>query len=172
MDREFGTWTPTEKQKGWDWFSVQLENETELMCYQIRDGSNKVSSFSSGTFVEKDGNFSPLAKEDFTVEPTGYWKSPSTKAVYPSGWKLKVPKVDLDLTVTPVMQNQELDTRGTTMIVYWEGACEVSGKAGGKEITGRAYVELVGYDRSHDSPNLAYFLMGNSFEFPSKSIFG
>ena len=172
MDREFGTWTPTEKQKGWDWFSVQLENETELMCYQIRDGSNAVSDFSSGTFVEKDGDFTPLAKADFTIEPTGFWKSPSTKAVYPSGWKLKVPKFDLNLEVTPVMQEQELDTRGTTMIVYWEGACEVRGTAGGKNIAGRAYVELVGYDRSHDSPNLAYFLMGNSFEFPSKSIFG
>jgi len=70
------------------------------------------------------------------------------------------------------MENQELDTRGTTMIVYWEGACEVRGKSDGADVLGRAYVELVGYDRSHDSPNLAYFLMGNQFEFPSKSIFG
>ncbi len=172
MDREFGTWTPTEKQKGWDWFSVQLDDETELMCYQIRDGSNAVPEFSSGTFVEKDGKFTPLAKADFTIEPTGYWRSPSTKAVYPSGWKLKVSKFKLDLEVTPVMPEQELDTRGTTMIVYWEGTCEVRGKVADKSIAGRAYVELVGYDRSHDSPNLAYFLMGNSFEFPSKSIFG
>ncbi|MBK7707393.1 MAG: hypothetical protein IPJ30_16990 [Acidobacteria bacterium] len=29
------TWTPTENQKGWDWFSIQLENNTELMCYQL-----------------------------------------------------------------------------------------------------------------------------------------
>ena len=70
------------------------------------------------------------------------------------------------------MENQELDTRGTTMIIYWEGACEVTGKANEEDIKGRAYIELVGYDRSHDSPNLAYFLMGNQFEFPSKSIFG
>jgi len=85
---------------------------------------------------------------------------------------LKVPKLGLDLAVTPVMQDQELDTRGTTMIIYWEGACEVAGKAGEWDVTGRAYVELVGYDRSHDQPNLAFFLMGNNFEFPPKSIFG
>jgi predicted secreted hydrolase len=54
---------------------------------------------------------------------------------------LKIPKFDLDLKVTPVMQNQELDTRGTTMIVYWEGACEVAGKSGENDIKGRAYVE-------------------------------
>jgi predicted secreted hydrolase len=171
MDREFGTWTPTERQKGWDWFSIQLDDERELMCYQLRDSEGGISPFSSGTFVDENGDFTPLSHEDFSVEPTGYWKSPRTNATYPSGWKIKVPKFDLDLTITPVMQDQELDTRGTTMIVYWEGACKVSGNAAANEISGRAYVELVGYDRSHDQPNLAYFLMGNSFEFPSRSIF-
>ena len=171
MDREFGTWTPTENQKGWDWFSVQLDDETELMCYQLRNSTGGVSAFSSGNFVAQDGEFTPLASEDFTIEPTGYWKSPNTKATYPSGWKLKIPKFEIDLIVTPIMENQELDTRGTTMIVYWEGACEVVGKVKDKDVKGRAYVELVGYDRSHDAPNLAYFLMGNEFEFPPKSFF-
>jgi predicted secreted hydrolase len=168
MDREFGTWAPTENQKGWDWFSIQLDDETELMCYQLRNSTGGVSSFSSGTFVEKDGEWTPLSSKDFSIEPTGYWKSPTTKATYPSGWKLKVPKFNVDLIVTPAMENQELDTRGTTMIIYWEGACEVLGTAKGKDVKGRAYVELVGYDRSHDQPNLAYFLMGSDFEFPAK----
>ena len=172
MDREFGTWTPTERQKGWDWFSVQLENGCELMCYQLRDSKNAVSPHSSGTYVDEFGNFTPLSSEDFSIEPIGYWKSPRTEATYPSGWKLKSEKFSLDLTVTPIIQDQELDTRGTTMIIYWEGACEVSGKAGDFDVSGRAYVELVGYDRSHESPNLAYFLMGNQFEFPGRSIFG
>lgn len=172
MDREFGTWTPTENQKGWDWFSIQLDDDTELMCYQLRNNAGGVSSYSSGNFVAQDGGFTPLSSEDFTIEPTGYWKSPNTKATYPSGWKLKVPKFEVDLTVTPVIEDQELDTRGTTMIIYWEGACEVAGKVKDKDVKGRAYVELVGYDRSHDAPNLAYFLMGNEFQVPSKSFFG
>lgn len=172
MDREFGTWTPTENQKGWDWFSIQLDDETELMCYQLRNSSNGISPYSSGVFIEQNGEYTPLSNDDFTIEPTGYWKSPNTKATYPSGWKIKVPKFDLDLKVSPVIQNQELDTRGTTMIIYWEGACEVKGTSNDKKISGNAYVELVGYDRSHESPNLAYFLMGNQFEFPAKSFFG
>lgn len=171
MDREFGTWTPTENQKGWDWFSIQLDNETELMCYQLRNSTNGISPYSSGVFVGKDSEYSPLSKKDFVIEPTGYWKSHRTKATYPSGWKIKVDKYGLDLAVTPVIEDQELDTRGTTMIVYWEGACQVTGKSGKDKVSGNAYVELVGYDRSHDSPNLAYFLMGNNFEFPPKSIF-
>jgi predicted secreted hydrolase len=172
MDREFGTWTPTENQKGWDWFSIQLDNNCELMCYQLRDSENNISPFSSGTFVNENGEFEPLSKEDFSIEPTGFWKSPNTKATYPSGWRVKSERYAFDLTVTPVIQDQELDTRGTTMIIYWEGACKVKGKAGESDIKGRAYVELVGYDRSHESPNLAYFLVGNQFEFPPRSIFG
>ncbi len=172
MDREFGTWTPTENQKGWDWFSIQLDNNCELMCYQLRNSADEVSPFSSGTYVNENGDFEHLTREDFTIEPTGFWKSPGSHATYPSGWRIKVPKMGLDLTVEPVIEDQELDTRGTTMIIYWEGACEVAGKAGEFDIKGRAYVELVGYDRSHDQPNLAYFLMGNQFEFPPKSFFG
>lgn len=172
MDREFGTWTPTENQKGWDWFSVQMDDETELMCYQLRSGTNAVSPFSCGVVVEQDGDYTPLSNQDFKVEPTGYWKSPRSKTTYPSGWRIIVPKFDIELTLTPIIEDQELDTRGTTMIIYWEGACEVSGTVKNKKVSGRAYVELVGYDRSHDQPNLAYFLMGNQFEFPAKSFFG
>ena len=172
MDREFGTWTPTENQKGWDWFSIQLDNNCELMCYHLRNSKGEVSAFSSGTFVNEHGEFQHLAAEDFTIEPTGYWKSPRTNATYPSGWRVKVPRMALDLTAAPVIEDQELDTRGTTMIIYWEGACETQGKAGEADVKGRAYVELVGYDRSHDQPNLAYFLMGNQFEFPPRSFFG
>jgi predicted secreted hydrolase len=172
MDREFGTWTPTENQKGWDWFSIQLDNNCELMCYLLRNSEGVASPFSSGTYVNERGEFEHLTHDDFTIEPTGYWKSPVSKATYPNGWRVKVPKMALDLTIAAVIEDQELDTRGTTMIIYWEGACEVEGKAGEADVKGRAYVELVGYDRSHDQPNLAYFLMGNQFEFPPKSFFG
>lgn len=172
MDREFGTWIATEKQKGWDWFSIQLDNGCDLMCYQLRDGSNAVSEFSSGTFVEPDGTSTYLNHRDFDIVPTGYWKSPRSGATYPSGWKLSIPRFDLEVTVIPVMQDQELDTRGTTMIVYWEGACLVNAARGSESLSGQAYVELVGYDRSHDNPNLAHFLMGSEFDHPPTSVFG
>ncbi|MGI8813004.1 MAG: lipocalin family protein [Pyrinomonadaceae bacterium] len=170
MDREFGTWTPTEKQKGWDWFSIQLDNDCELMCYQLRSGSGEISPYSSGTFVDEHGNITGLQNSDFEITPTGEWKSEVSGAMYPSGWQVRVPRLQLELTITPVMRDQELDTRGTTMIVYWEGACGIKASAGGIPVGGNAYVELVGYDRSHDQPNLARFLMGNSLELLAKMI--
>ena len=171
MDREFGTWKPTENQKGWDWFSIQLDHDCELMCYQLRNGKGEPSPFSSGSFVEPDGTSTALDADDFTVQVLGEWTSPKSGATYPSGWRLTVPSRDLDLEITPVLKDQELDTRGTTMIVYWEGSCRVRGTSRDGDVSGRANVELVGYDRSHDEPNLARFLMGTSFDFVTR-VFG
>lgn len=164
MDREFGTWTPTENQKGWDWFSIQLDNGGELMCYQLRDGDGRVSPYSSGSHVDADGGCTRLSAKDFEIKPIGVWKSSKTGAEYPSVWTISVPKLGIEVRVEPVIPDQELDTRGTTMIVYWEGACTVTGRMRGERVSGNAYVELVGYDRSHESPNLAYFLIGNPNE--------
>lgn len=161
MDREFGTWTPTENQKGWDWFSIQLDNQTELMCYQLRNSKNEPSPYSSGTFVSDDGTSQQLESSDFEITVFSHWKSPGTGTDYPNKWQIEVPKLNISLVVEPLLSDQELDTRGTTMIVYWEGACSVSGTSNGKNVNGKAYVELVGYDRSHDKPNLATFLIGN-----------
>ena len=164
MDREFGTWAPTENQKGWDWFSIQLDNGTELMCYQLRDGNGNRSAYSSGTFVDADGTYHPLKNDEFDLTELGYWTSGNSSATYPSKWKIEVPRFCFSVSVEPHFDEQELDTRGTTMIVYWEGSCEVAGKAGNDSVKGNAYVELVGYDRSHDSPNLAAFLLGGPFQ--------
>jgi predicted secreted hydrolase len=172
MDREFGTWATQQGQRGWDWFSIQFEDRTELMVYHIRDAQDRPSSFSSGTFIDAEGRGTHLAREDFELEPTEHWRSPHTGAVYPSGWRLRVPRIGVDVTVTPVLKDQELDTRGTTMIVYWEGACEVEGRRGETDVRGRAYVEMVGYDRSHESPSLVTFLFGSALDRGWRSIFG
>ena len=172
MDREFGTWQTTRNQKGWDWFSLQLSTGAELMVYHLRDARGRPSPFSSGTFVDAEGRATHLTREDFALEATGRWKSPHTGATYPSGWNLRVPRFQIDVSVAPVLRDQELDTRGTTMIIYWEGACTVSGRHGDAETGGRAYVELVGYDRSHESPSITTFLFGSSLDRGWRSIFG
>lgn len=164
MDREFGTWAPTENQKGWDWFSVQLDDDSELMVYQLRNSVGEPSGFSTGCFHDRDGTTTRLKFGEFEIAPVNTWKSPRSEGEYPSSWRLSVPSLDLDLNIDPVVLDQELDTRGTTMIVYWEGACDVTGQRSGIPISGNAYVELVGYDRSHDRPDLSRFLLGNYLE--------
>ena len=157
MDREFGKW----EQGEWDWFSIQFDDGTELMIYQFEGESGLKNGDSTGTFVEYDGTCRYLRRADFEITSTSTWTSQKTGAEYPSRWQVKVPSLDIDIEIVPLIDDQELDTRGTTMIVYWEGACKVCGSRSDKPIGGRAYVELVGYDRSHEDMNIATFLFSD-----------
>jgi len=140
-DHQWGDFS-LEGYAGWDWFSVQFEEGTELMLYLIRAPSGRYLA-REGSFITRDGRTLPLHAEDFKLTETGEtWTSPQTGAVYPVGWRVKVPKHGVDVSVTPVFPEQEMDTRASTGIVYWEGAVEV---AGSKE--GVGYVELTNYDR-------------------------
>jgi predicted secreted hydrolase len=60
-------------------------------------------------------------------------------------WRLGVPALGVDVTVTPVLPDQELDTAKSTRVIYWEGAAIVAGTARGRPVTGRGYVEMTGY---------------------------
>jgi predicted secreted hydrolase len=145
MDHEFGSSELGADQVGWDWFSIQLEDNTELMLYRMRrkDGSSDLAS--SGTAVSPDGRTRHLEVSDFQIDSTGTWTSPESKATYPSGWRLTFPSLDLVLDVTPLLADQELRTSRSTKVSYWEGAVAVTGMKQGRPIKGQGYVELTGY---------------------------
>ena len=146
MDHEFGSNQLAENQTGWDWFSLQLSDGTEVMLYVLRRADGTVEPNSSGSFVAKDGATRHLMLKDFTVTPSGKtWKSPATGGAYPQGWTVRIPSESLELTITPVQPNQELATDQSTGVAYWEGASTVSGIRAGKPLTGQAYVEMTGY---------------------------
>jgi predicted secreted hydrolase len=129
---------------GWDWFAVSLDDGTDLTISLVRDRDGSYPLV-YGTVVDAAGATRHLAAEDVSVEALGEWQSPRTGAVYPSGWRIRVPPEGLDLTVTPTVLDQELDTRATTGVIYWEGSQGVSGSRAGVPVTGRGYVELTGY---------------------------
>ena len=158
MDREFGSW----EHGVWDWFSIQFDDETELMLYQFRTKTGEMDGESTGTYVARDGTSAYLKRSDFEIEVLSTWLSPNSNAEYPAGWKIRVPSLDIELRLTPLIDDQELDTRGTTMVVYWEGVCEVEGLKNKTDVTGRAYVELVGYDLSHEKVGIGDFLFGKT----------
>jgi predicted secreted hydrolase len=79
------------------------------------------------------------------VTATGEWRSPGTETVYPSGWTLEIADAELVIRVTPSLPDQELDTRPTTGVIYWEGEALVEAADRGESLGGHAYVELTGY---------------------------
>ena len=145
MDHEYGSSELGADQVGWDWFSIQLEDHTELMLYRMRlkDGSTDLAS--SGTAVSADGRTQHLEVSDFQITSTGTWTSTESKATYPSRWQLRFPAIDLVLEVTPLLADQELRTSRSTKVSYWEGAVAVTGTKQGKPVKGQGYVELTGY---------------------------
>ncbi|HEX2123614.1 MAG TPA: carotenoid 1,2-hydratase, partial [Thermoanaerobaculia bacterium] len=152
MDHEFGSAVLREHQQGWDWFSIQLDNDTELMLYVIRrtDGTPDVTS--SGSLVTSDNRVIHIRREQMRITPLAKWKSPKSGATYPMGWKIELPSFGVALTLRPLLEAQELLTRGSTRVTYWEGAVDVTGSFGGVGVRGEGYVEMTGYDRPFRAP--------------------
>jgi predicted secreted hydrolase len=145
MDHEFGSATLAPGQVGWDWFSLQFDDGTDLMLYVIRKADGDSDRFSAGTWVRADGRSTLLRQSDFTIEPLEHWVSPRTKGRYPIRWRLRVAPMALDAIVTPAFPDQELDTAKSTRVIYWEGTVSATMTLAGRPLRGRGYVEMTGY---------------------------
>ncbi len=140
LDREWSTGGVEKDQVGWDWFALQLEDGRDLMFYQLRLRDGSIEPLSHGSLVAADGSSRTLALDDVDLEVLRIWRSPRG-GEYPARWRLQVPAAGLDLTVEPLLADQEL----AATFRYWEGAVAVGGRADGRPVAGRGYVELVGY---------------------------
>ncbi len=143
MDHQWGNFVSVTG-SGWDWYSIQLDNNTEYMLYVIRDEQKRpVSVF--GTRVAPDGTATVLPATAIQTQALRTWTSPHTGGVYPSGWRVVLPADHLTLTLTPQLLDQELVTSASTGVAYWEGAVAIAGTASGRTVAGEGYVELTGY---------------------------
>ena len=141
MDHEWSTSGLAVDQVGWDWFSIQLDDGSELMVFQLRKEDGSIDPFSSGAFIAADGSTRPLDRDAFEIRVEDTWRSPHTGATYPARWMVSVPGVDLVLEIEPLLAGQEL----TLSYAYWEGAVGVEGRRAGEAIRGHGYVEMTGY---------------------------
>jgi len=132
---------------GWDWFAANLDDGRDLTFSIIRDDLGR-TIIAYGTLVTANGDAVHLPPGSFEIEALDTWSSPRTGVTYPSGWRLRVPDHGLDVTADPLLRDQELDTRRSTGVVYWEGAVAIRDSGTSTErgkALGRGYVELTGY---------------------------
>ncbi len=133
---------------GWDWFAVNLDDGTDVTLSLVRDADGSYPLI-YGTIVDAEGRTRHLERDEFSVEVTERWTSPTTGADYPAGWMIAIPSAgDLRVRLRPTVAAQELDTRQTTGVVYWEGSQVVTATRRGAPLGGKAYVELTGYAAS------------------------
>ena len=143
-DHEYSTSALEEGAVGWDWFSLQLDDGAALMFFQIRLADGSLSDYSGGSYIRPDGTVEPLASDDWSLTVLDEWRSPHSGAVYPAGWRLQIPTLDLTLEGAPLLADQELNVS----TIYWEGATEFNGTKAGQPISALGYVELTGYAQS------------------------
>ena len=129
---------------GWDWFAVNLADGTDVTLSLVRDATGD-HPLAYGTLIRPDGSVRHLPASSFDVAVTGRWTSHRSGATYPAGWTLTIPGERLSIGLSPTVAAQELDTRATTGVVYWEGSQRVTATHDGRAVAGQAYVELTGY---------------------------
>ena len=141
-DHEFSSGVLDENQIGWDWFSLQFEDSSALMLFQLRERGGGLSASSSGTFISPDGKPQSVQKTEFDIIVLDQWQSPHTGGLYPASWEVRLAEQDCMLQVQPWMADQEIHFPTVT---YWEGAVHFEGSCNGIPVQGNGYVELTGY---------------------------
>ena len=128
--------------QGWDWFSLQFEDGTELMLHQLRAPGGQSTPYSSGTFIDRKGQTRHLKWNEFSLTPGRKWFSAETRGNYPVEWIARVPHLGIDLQIRAAMDRQELVSQHKYSPSYWEGAIRISGSH-----KGVGYLEMTGYDK-------------------------
>jgi predicted secreted hydrolase len=145
MDHQWGNFTTA--RVGWDWFSLQLDDGAEAMVFLVWDYATMKPVRRAGTYVGADGGTLYLGEDDIVAAPVGDWTSPRTGITYPSGWRLRLVPVGLELEARPAHPDAEFDVKSFNPLAYWEGQVYLTGRRDGAPVSGVGFAELVGYDR-------------------------
>ena len=152
MDHEFSTALLEPGITGWDWFSLQLSDSTEIMVFLLRTEKGGLHAASSGTYIYADGKTRPIANAEINVEVLDTWRSKQSAERYPVRWRMQIAPLSIDVKVTSNLPDQEMRTTGSTGVTYWEGSVSIDGIKNKHAVKGDGYVELTGYAGVFDAP--------------------
>ncbi|QIL81229.1 carotenoid 1,2-hydratase [Diaphorobacter sp. HDW4A] len=142
MDHEWSEALLHPEAVGWDWIGMNLFDGSALTAFRLRraDGS---ALWAGGSMRATDNTALPriFAKEEVVFAPTRHWTSPHSRARYPVEWQVNTPVGNF--RVLALLDDQELDSSGSTGTVYWEGLSDLRNLSGVS--LGRGYLEMTGY---------------------------
>jgi predicted secreted hydrolase len=139
LDHEWSSEYMAAEATGWDWIGINLDDGGALMAFRMRDRSGG-ALWAGGSLRARDGSVRSFAPTEIQFDARRQWRSPRTRVEYPVAMVVRAG--DMECTVEPLMDDQELDARAGVGTIYWEGA--VRAVQAGREI-GRGYLELTGY---------------------------
>ncbi len=143
MDHQWGNWMPL-GMVGWDWFSLRLDDGTEVMYFIFRGDRQDQSVIDNalGSYVDENSDLVILSQDEVTVTPLDWWESEKTGGNYPQNWRMEIPGLDMDVTLTTSIPDQEMPN---PIWNYWEGLVHIDGSKQGQPVGGIGFVELSGY---------------------------
>lgn len=125
---------------GWDWIGMNLADGSALTAFHLRTKAGD-ALWAGGSFRSAGGALRVFAPGEVVFEPLRIWKSAGSQATYPVEWSVRTPAGRF--TVKALLDDQELDSRGSTGAIYWEGLSDLLDAAG--KPVGRGYLEMTGY---------------------------
>jgi len=141
LDHEWSTSYLDSGADGWDWVGANLDDGSTLMAFRIR-GKNGDEVWAYAALRDASGHITRFTPEQVQFDPKRTWRSPRTDATYPVSMRIQTGSTEWLLT--PLQDDQELDSRLSVGAVYWEGAVTIT--RDGKP-AGRGYFEMTGYTK-------------------------
>ena len=135
LDREWSTSALTPEQSGWDWFSLQFNDNQELMYYRLLDTQGEALPESLGSWINRSGNKSTIRPEDIQLESVRQWRAPDGNT-YTTQWILYYQ--NSAWRVEAVFDEQLM----SVSLPYWEGAVTILDLATGEPV-GQGFLEMV-----------------------------
>ena len=157
MDHQWGNWTGLGAAppgvRHWEWMGMQLADGTDINLANVTTSAGMEGAASALLPDNRQVNL----RGGVTITDLGYWRSQATGTLYPSGWRVRIPRLRLDVTVTPTVRDQELVAEYPAFgyrLHYYEGRCTVSGMHAGRHVSGTTYTELIGYGAPAPRPQI------------------
>ncbi|HZT54591.1 MAG TPA: carotenoid 1,2-hydratase [Burkholderiaceae bacterium] len=140
LDHEWSDGFMPPQAVGWDWIGMNLDDGSALTAFALRRADG--SAFYAGGSLRRAGEaVRPFGPDQVTFTPGRVWESASSRARYPVEWSVATPAGRFG--VRALLDDQELDSRGSSGAIYWEGLSDLLDDAGRR--VGRGYLEMTGY---------------------------
>ena len=110
------------------------------MAFQLRDARGR-ARWAAGTLRKSSGELTIFAPDEVAWTRVREWQSSRTGIRYPVAWRLELGS--RVLLLDPLIDDAELDSRGSTGTIYWEGPARLLDAD--RQPIGRGYLELTGY---------------------------
>ena len=140
LDRSWGGLLLPQGQLAPNRFQLQLDDGRTLVLLQLhrRDGSG--TPLTTGLLIDPNGETRSLERQQIELTALDQWSNSTDPVRYPSGWRLKIVDQQIDITLTPLLADQE----ARLMLRYWSGLVTLIDHS--QQPVGRGRVILTGYD--------------------------